>query len=639
VIDVTDGRFADTDPVFTLDGLYLAFLSRRSFDPVYDAQLFDMSFPYGARPYVVTLGALTPSPFGPLPAGRPLTDPDDAERGDLTVDAPAISSRVVTVPVPEARYSRLRAVKGGLAWLREPVRGVLGESAADLESDAQRSALERFDFAKREPSVLSDEVDWFEVSGDGSRLVIRDKGELRVVASSIKDGDELPVVVDLSRARFLADPAALWRHAYAEVGRIIPREYWTPDLSGVDFDGVLAQYRPLLDRVRCESEFGDLLWEVVGELGTSHAYVSQDDQRPSTLGQLGADFAVNDAGQWVLSRVLPGESSDPRARSPLAAPGVAVHEGDAILAVDGQPVDPVHGPWPLLTGTAGKPVSLTVSSGADSRDVVVVPIRDQRRLRYQDWVSSRRALVRELSDGRLGYLHIPDMMGEGWSHFSRDLRSEMRHEGLIMDVRCNSGGHISELVVARLAARVIAWDVARWWKPTSYPQDSRRGPLVTLDDWAAGSDGDIVTAAIKSLALGPVVGLRTWGGVIGYEEPFELVDGTKITVPQLAFGFDELGWGVENYGVDPDVEVRITPEDWAAGRDPQIEVGVRLALEALDKRPAATPPDPARPARPFRPARNTPPANAGVSVLHAHLPMGCRAPRLPLRAPARNVRG
>ena len=603
VIDVTDGRFADTDPVFTLDGLYLVFLSRRSFDPVYDAQLFDMSFPYGSRPYLVTLGALTPSPFGPLPAGRPLTDPEDSsERSDLTVDASGISSRVVAVPVPEARYSRLRAVKGGVAWLREPLRGVLGESAADVDADAPRPALERFEIAKREVCVLCDEVDWFETSGDGTRLVIRDKGDLRVVASASKDGDEPAVTVDLSRARFLGDPAALWRHAFGEMGRVVRREYWTRDLSGVDWDGVLDAYRPVLDRVRCESEFIDLMWDVVGELGTSHAYVLPAAGPPSpTVGQLGADGAVDADGRWVVTRVLPGESSDPRASSPLAAPGVAVFPGDAVLAVDGQPVDPVHGPWPLLTGTAGKPVSLTVSSGSGSRDVVVVPMRDERRLRYQDWVASRRALVRSLSDGRLGYLHIPDMMGEGWSHFSRDLRSEMRHEGLIMDVRRNSGGHISELVVARLAARVIAWDVARWWRPVSYPQDSRRGALVTLADWAAGSDGDIVTAAIKSLGLGPVVGTRTWGGVIGYEEPFELVDGTRITVPQLAFAFNDYGWGVENYGVDPDVEVLTTPDDWAAGRDPQIEIGVRMALEALDKCPASTPPDPSTGPRKTRP--------------------------------------
>ena len=198
----------------------------------------------------------------------------------------------------------------------------------------------------------------------------------------------------------------------------------------------------------------------------------------------------------------------------------------------------------------------------------MVPLRSDRRLRYQDWVAGRRRLVRELSEGRLGYLHIPDMMGEGWAHFHRDLRTEMARDGLIFDVRGNSGGHISQLVVEKLARRVIGWCAGRWLQPEPYPQEARRGPLVTVADEFAGSDGDIVTAAVKLLGLGPVVGTRTWGGVIGIEGRQGLVDGTTVSVPRFAFFFDEYGWGVENHGVDPDVEVLITPDDAAAGSGP-----------------------------------------------------------------------
>ena len=632
VIDVTDGRFADTDPVFTADGLYLAFVSRRSFDPVYDAQSFDMSFPYGSRPYLVALAAETPSPFGPLPAGRPVSqDPpagektNSAERAVVTVHADGLADRVVGVPVPEARYSGLRAVQGGLAWLREPVAGVLGEGGAEPDGDPARPALERFDLRKREVTELAGELDWFAVSGDGTRLVIKDRDDLRVVPSERKDnhasGDT--VTVDLSRARFQADPAALWRHAYAEAGRLMRRDYWVPDMSGVDWDGVLDAYRPLLDRIRGADDFTDLLWEVFGELGTSHAYAfkpgpdpfgpSSAPPAPAAVGQLGADVSRDASGRWIVDRVLPGESSDPRARSPLAAPGVAVRAGDELVAVDGQPVDPDRGPWPLLAGTVGKPAELTVRApGSEAaRRVVVVPLRDERRLRYQDWVAGNRRAVRELGGGRLGYLHIPDMVGHGWAHFSRDLRTEMRFDALIMDVRGNSGGHISELVVEKLARQVMAWDVGRWLRPVSYPQDARRGPLVTLADEHAGSDGDIVTAAIRSLGLGPVVGTRTWGGVIGFTDLHGLVDGTQLSIPQLAFSFNDYGWGVENYGVDPDVEVLISPEDWAAGRDPQLETAVRLALEALEKQPPSAPPDPSTgpsKARPPLPPRAPRPA-------------------------------
>ena len=614
VVEVTDGRFSDTDPVFTADGRFLAFLSQRSFDPVYDAQSFDLSFPYGSRPYLVTLDAQTPSPFGPLPGGRPVSqDPPDGDKDDsperavVSVDPDGLPSRVVGVPVPEGRYSGLRAVSGGLVWLREPVTGVLGESAASLDDDAPRPALERYDLRKREVAELAAELDSFTVSGDGARLVVRDRDQVRVVPSESKEdgqsSDEV-VTVDLSRARFQADPVALWRHAYAEAGRIMRRDFWVPNMSGVDWDGVQEAYRPLLDRIRGANDFTDLMWEVVAELGTSHAYItkagedwhfSPDNSGPEAVGQLGADLSRDPAGRWIVDRILPGESSDPRARSPLEAPGVAVRPGDELTAVDGQPVDPVRGPWPLLAGTAGQPVELTVlPASGEPRRVVVVPLRGERRLRYQDWVAGRRALVRELSDGRLGYLHIPDMVGQGWAHFHRDLRTEMGFSGLIMDVRGNSGGHISQLVVEKLARRVILWEMGRGVQPVSYPMEARRGPLVMVSDENAGSDGDIVTAATRLLGLGPVVGTRTWGGVIGIEgvPGHELVDGTHMTVPRYAGFFEDYGWSVENYGVEPDVEMLISPDDWAAGRDPQLETAVRLAIEALEKQPPAAPPGP-----------------------------------------------
>ncbi len=375
VIDVTDGRFADVSPVFTLDGLYLAFLSQRTFNPVYDAHTFDLSFPFGGRPYLVPLAAEAPSPFGPMPDGRPLgqdNGEDPAARPPLQavrVDPDGLAGRVVALPVEEARYRYLRPVKGGLVWLRDPVAGVLGEGGAGPDDDRPRPALQRFDLRKREVKELAGALDWFRVSGDGTRLVVRDHDDLRVVPSARKHDDAGEnVTVDLTRARFQADPAALWRHAYGEAGRYLRRDYWTPDMSGVDWDGVLGDYRPLLDRIRGAADFADLLWEVLGELGTSHAYVTaawNGTRNYTPVGQLGADISRDAAGRWLVDRVLPGESSDPRARSPLAAPGVAVAPGDELVAVDGQPVDPRRGPWPLLAGTAGKPVELTVLARGD----------------------------------------------------------------------------------------------------------------------------------------------------------------------------------------------------------------------------------------------------------------------------------
>jgi tricorn protease len=620
IVEVTDGRFADTDPVFTADGKFLAFLSRRSFDPVYDAHFFDLSFPYGARPYLVPLAADTPSPFAPLPDGRPVGrggsgDDDDGEDSGpvaVTVDAEGMLGRVVSLPVPEARYSSLAAVKGGLVWLREPVTGALGEGAADPDSSASRSCLERFDLERRSSSRIVSELDWFEVSGDGTRLVVSDEGDLRVLSSERKEDDsDEPgdtVTVDLSKARFLADPVALWRHAYDEIGRVVRHDFWVADMAGVDWDAALDQYRPLLHRISGGNDFADLVWEIFGELGTSHAYVRAcvPGRHTDPVGLLGADLERDDDGTWRVARVVPGESSDPLARSPLAAPGTAVRAGDALLAVDGQPVDPQAGPGPLLVGAVRTPIELTVSpaGGGDRRRVVVVPLADDGRLRYQDWVATQRRRVRELSGGRIGYLHVPDMMGEGWAHFHRDLRVEMRYDALIVDVRGNRGGHVSELVVEKLARRVLGWDVPRGVRPGTYPQDAPRGPVVTVTDEFAGSDGDVVTAVIRALGLGPVVGTRTWGGVVGIESnpDYELIDGTVITVPKFALWLEGYGWGLENRGVEPDVEVLPTPDDYAAGRDPQLDTAVRLALEALETRAPAAPPDTS-----LRPDKSRPP--------------------------------
>jgi tricorn protease len=642
VFDATDGRFADTEPVFTLDGKYLAFLSKRDFDPVYDAHFFDLTFPYGARPYLLPLGRTTPSPFAPELGGRPIGQPEDkragaaaaghesagagataaspaataaspAAEGDqphvppVRVDTAGMADRIVALPVPEARYSRLRAVKDGLAWLRVPVTGTLGIGGAHPADDAPRPVLERFDFARREVSELSGEVDWFEASGDGTRVVISDQDNLAVLTAERKTDGEDPddkVEIDRSRARFLLDPPAMWRQAYAEAGRIMRHDFWVPDLADVDWDAVQDEYRPLLDRITTESEFVDVLWEIFGELGTSHAYAHPPHDGPpaSGPGLLGADFERS-GDAWRLTRLVHGDTSDPRARAPLAAPGAGIVVGDVLLAVDGRPVGP-DGPGPLLTGAAGKPVELTVApaDGSPPRSVPVVPLRSDTRLRYLDWVSAKRAQVRELSADRIGYLHVPDMVSQGWADFHRDLRTEMLRDALIVDVRGNTGGHTSQLVVEKLARRVIGWDVPGGRIPSTYPEDAPRGPVVAIADECAGSDGDIVTGAIRLLRLGPVVGARTWGGVIGYDYEHELADGTQITVPRLSFWFEEYGWGVENHGVDPDVEVIMSPDDWAAGRDTQLETAVRLALEALEQRPAVRPPDPRT-----RPSRRRPP--------------------------------
>ncbi|MER6343469.1 S41 family peptidase [Streptomyces sp. NPDC001595] len=611
VIDVTNGRFEDENPVFTRDGRYLAFLSWRGFDPVYDVHTGDLSFPLGCRPYLVPLSSATPSPFALDPDGRPAAgglgpigdtgdtgDEEGGEGGTATVEVEGLANRVTPFPVAASKYSALHPVAGGgLVWLRWPISGALGETFVNPDDTSGRPTLEYFNINKAKRSELVGHLDWFAVSGDGSRLVVVDEGDLRAVPATESGDSDTTTWIDLRRILHEVDPGAEWRQAYAEAGRLIRDYFWEPGMCGIDWDAVLAQYRPLVDRVASPDEFADLLREVLGELGTSHAYVSaaRRNEGPPHYqrwqGLLGANLARRDGG-WTVRRILPGDSSDSKARSPLAGSGI--REGAILTHVDGRPVDPVAGPYPLLAGAGGTTVELTFTPAEGegrSRRVAVVPLIDERPLRYQDWVAKRREVVRELSGGRCGYLHIPDMGGSGWAQFNRDLRMEVSRPALIVDVRGNAGGHISELVIEKLTRTILGWDLTRDAAPVSYASNAPRGPVVALADEATSSDGDMITAAFKLLGLGPVVGQRTWGGVVGMTGRHRLGDGTVITVPMNAAWFDAYGWSVENKGVTPDLEILRTPLDWAEGRHAQLDDAVHLALNLLKSNPPATPPD------------------------------------------------
>lgn len=657
VTDFTPLRFVDDEPAFSADGKFLAFLSARTFDPLYDSLVFDLSFVAGIRPYLVPLAAATASPFDPELEGRPRSgegekphtggaheggaalderrgsEPEGGEqsrdrvdgRGEseganpkepaphVEVDHGGLADRVVPFPVASGRYTHLRAARDGFLWLTEPIEGLLGEGRAGIGAKPNRASLVRFDLIQGRASHLVDALDSYDVSGEGKTVVVRDGGQLRAVPADHRvetppDGQPSPEVVDidLGRIRLDVDPGREWTQMYDEAARLMRDNFWVADMAGVDWDGVVARYRPLLERIATRDDLSELLWEVQGELATSHAYETppprpvEDERR---LGLLGADLERDAEGTWRVTRILPGESSVLSARAPLLAPGSLIVVGDAIVAVDGRPVDPVFGPAAELVGAAEKPVELTVrDASGDTREVVVEPLADERALRYQRWVAERRQYVHAATDGRVGYVHVPDMVATGWAELHRDLRVEVAREGLVIDIRENRGGHTSPLVLETLARIVRGWDVGRHIGPTTYPPNAPRGPRALVVNQFAGSDGDVMTAGFRQLGLGPIIGTRTWGGVIGIDGRYQLVDGTSVTQPRYAFWFTDLGWTVENHGVDPDIEVPKTPQDWGAGRDPQLDRTIALVLEALVTSPAAVPPDVAT-----RPTRAPPP--------------------------------
>jgi tricorn protease len=611
VTPITTERFLDSNPVFSVDGKHLSFLSARTFDPVYDAHVFDLSFAMATRPYLVTLAADMASPFDPELAG--LGD-DDGEAGkehgtdkaeaedkadqaktvvDVRIDLDGIGDRVVAFPVPAGRLGDLLPAKGGFVWTETPIAGELGESRNP--DDDVRPSLQRWDFGKRKQLELAEKVDAIAVSGDGSKLVIRDGEALKVVPADHKPSDEGDDVVDvdLSRIRLSVNPPAEWRQMLDETGRLMRDHYWIEDMADIDWDAAVDKYRPVIDQIATRDDMSDLLWEVNGETGSSHAYETPPPGKQDPLlrpAYLGAGLGRTADGSWQVVRVVPGDNSARDARSPLTAPGVGVRDGDVILAVNGFAVA-ASGPAELLLGTANKPVELKVSRDGVERSVVVTPLAGDSQLRYLDWVSSRRALVHAATQGRVGYVHVPDMVSNGWAAFHRDLRVEMARDALIVDTRNNNGGHTSQLIIEKLSRRVIGWDTGRHNPRTSYPDSAPRGPLVSIANEWAGSDGDIVNAAFKALELGPVIGTRTWGGVIGIDGRYTLVDGTSVTQPRYSFWFEQFGWAVENYGVDPDVVVEFPPQAWGAGDDPQLTAAIERIQAELASRPGVPLPD------------------------------------------------
>lgn len=608
VHEATPLRFHDREPVFTPDGRYLAFLSRRTFDPVYDQLRFDLAFPSATRPYLLRLTADAPAPLAPRTEGRELpwnAPPGSAGGGeepaaavpDVQVEPEGLTARLVELPVAAGRLADLRAIEGGLVWRSLPVAGELGEDRVEPYGDAVKGRLEALSFASGKVRTLVEEADGVAVSGDGRTLVVRAGTTLRVQPADKpqkehEEAERAAFDIDLERVRITVDPAGEWVQMFEEAARLMRHHYWVEDMAGVDWDAVVARYRPLAGRVATRDELHDLIWELHGELATSHAYVWSDEGDPPSrerIGHLGADLRRDEDG-WRIAHLPETELSVPGSRSPLEPVGAVV--GDVLESIDGRTVDPEAGPGPLLLGAADEvvEVGLRSESGERRREAVRL-LKDERPLRYHAWVSANRAFVRERTGGRVGYLHVPDMMSPGWAELHRDLRIETGLDALLCDFRGNRGGHTSQLVLERLSAVVTAWDSPRGFEAVSYPIDAPRGPLVGLCDQYAGSDGDIVSLGFRQRGLGPLVGTRTWGGVIGIDMRYRLADGTVVTQPRYAFWFEGgTGWGVENYGVDPDVEVAIAPHDWAAGEDPQLEKAIELALAALREREPKRPP-------------------------------------------------
>ena len=630
LIDVTAPLREDRSPAWDPEGKYLYFISARDFNPIYDALQFDLSFPHALRPYVATLRADVPNPFVPVPA--PLhsakdddDDDDDDDDGDekaaagaekpkkapkpVTIDAEGLPQRILAFPVEEGHYQRVAGVKGRALFSRFPVQGI---KPGRPDHDEPGGTLVAYDFATQRSATLAGDIDSFGIGMDARTLVYESHGKLRAIdaggALPEDDADDKAATetnrrtgwLDLSRIGVLVEPRDEWAQMLREAWRLQREQFWDPQMSGIDWHSVLDRYASLLPRIRTRAELSDLIWEMQGELGTSHAYEMGGDLRVPPQykrGFLGADYTWDEqrAG-YRIHAILRGDSWNRSDDSPLAEPGVDVRAGDAIVAVGGVRVNAARTPDELLVNLAGRDVALDVERDGTTRRVLVRALRDERLLRYRAWVDANRRLVHARTGGRVGYVHIPDMGPWGFAEFHRGYLTEFERDGLIVDVRYNRGGHVSPLLLEKLARKRVGYDVSRYGPPQPYPPESVGGPLVAITNQFAGSDGDIFSHCFKLYGLGPLVGMRTWGGVIGINPYHELVDGTLTTQPEYSFWFLDAGWQVENYGTDPDIVVDIAPQDSAAGIDPQMEKALELMSSALAgaSGPPAFPPYPDR---------------------------------------------
>jgi tricorn protease len=581
-LPLTDGRTDDTDPQFDDDGRYIWFLSKRTFTPRFSD--FEQTFNFNATTgiYALPLRRDVPSPFAPKSdeenAPKPVAE---ASAAPVRIDPGVVEHRAVPVDVEAGDYDRLRFAKGRLFYLA---------GSGDVKT------LRAFDVAEQSDKIVIDKITAYALSANGERLIYRAGNAAGILdaSGSGKTGDG---ALSFEQLTMRLDRAEEWKQIFDEAWRMLRDNFYDPTMRGVDWPAMKRRYEAELPYVALRSDLNFLIGEMNGELGVSHISASGGDNvetRHTAAGLLGADFDVAN-GFYRVRRIYRGDNTMPQARAPLAEPGIDVREGDYLLAVNGRPL---HAPEPLFAAfeeTAGKQVTLQVNDKpqqAGARTVVVVPAGSDAPLRYLDWLATNRRKVEEGTQGRCAYVHLPSTNDEGIAAFGRQFYAQSERPCLLLDARWNSGGYIPDFFFERLARRHLEHDAPRYGADEHYQRPAILGPKVLVINEYAGSGGDSIADYFRKYALGPIVGKRTWGGLMGIGSELPMIDNGRVTVPNIS-AWDVVDgkstWIVENRGVDPDIEVDNRPDLVMQGRDPQLERGIALLNEALAKNPPVTP--------------------------------------------------
>ena len=596
---VTSGFYSSYSPTFDPDGKYLYFLSNRSFTPYYSD--FDNTWVYANSAVIAALPLTktTPSPLHPRNDEEPGIGGAAAESSSASKGTPAVvidfddaERRIVVLPPKSGNYGELEAVPGKVLYHRHIRTG----------SNEEKNAVVYYDLKERKEETVIDDAQTFMPSADNKKLLLVHRGKLAIVEP--KPGQKMDKPLATENVEITVTPKEEWKQIFNDAWRFQRDMFYAKNLHGVDWELMRKQYGGMIDDAISRDDVNFILGELIAELNTSHTYrgggdVEQPLQRG--VGLLGADYELAD-GAYRISRIVDGGAWDSEVRSPLLAAGINIKPGDYILAVNGNTVDTNKDPFAAFQGLAGTTVSLTVNSAptaAGSRTVLVETLTPQQeaRLRNLAWIEAKRAYVEKKTDGRVGYIFVPSTGIDGQTELFRMFAGQWTKDALIVDERFNNGGQIPDRFVELLARpRFNYWGVrdgADW----AWPPGAHDGPKVMLVNEWSGSGGDAFPFYFKEAKLGPIVGKRTWGGLVGISGAPALVDGGSVTVPTFGIYNKQGQWIIENEGVRPDVEVEDDPSKMQNGGDPQLDKAIELALQQLRTNPPVRPKRPADPDR------------------------------------------
>jgi tricorn protease len=569
---VTDGWYNSTNPVFSDDGKFLLFVSDRDFNPIYSQTEWNIAYRDMSKIYMAILSKDTENPFA---AKNDVVNEKETEKSfEFKIDTDGISDRIVALDIKASNYWNINMFDDVIYYNR---RSALGG----------KSELLMYKVKDKEEKELG-EYSGYEISKDRKKMLLAKSKNYYLIdlpKSTIKTSS----AIDLSNMTMHIDFAQEWKQIYDEAWRQMRDFFYVENMHGLDWNKMHEKYAVFLPYVKHRNDLNYIIGELIGELNVGHAYINGGDSpevKKIKTGLLGATIIKDKSGYFKIEQILDGANWSKDLRSPLQEIGLNIKEGDYIIAVNGQDLKEVDDIYRLLIGKANTTIELSVNSKADakgSRNVLVNTIADEADLYYYNWVQTNIKKVEEATNGEVGYIHVPDMGATGLNEFMKHFYPQLGKKALIIDDRGNGGGNVSPMLIERLRREVTRANMARnVTEPSQTPRQMMLGPVVLLVNNYSASDGDLFPYSFKKHKLGKVIGVRTWGGVVGIRGSLPFVDGADMRKPEYAsYSSEGEGWIIEGYGVDPDIEIDNDPAKEFAGEDEQLNKAIEVILEEL----------------------------------------------------------